>query len=81
MKVHDYKPGCFKIAVKSNCPIVVSSIYGTENIHKNFPWKRTDVYFDIIDVIYPEQYKDMNTIEIAKKVENLVVQKIENYNN
>jgi len=81
MQVHAYKPGCFKIGVKPKSPIVVGVTRGTENIHKNFPWKSTDVYFDIADVIYPEQYKDMNTIEIAQKVENIVVQTINNVNN
>lgn len=81
LKVLDFKPGCFKIATKSEKPIVVSTTRGTENIHKNFPFKKTDVYFDILDVIYPEKYKDITTVEIAKKVENLVVQKIENNNN
>lgn len=52
--LQEFKPGCLKIATKAGCPIVVATIYGTQNIHRNFPWHGTDVYFDILDVIQPE---------------------------
>jgi len=67
-----YKPGCFKIAEKAKCPIVVGVTQGTENIHKNYPWKKTDVYFDIIKVIYPEEFEGKSTVEISDYVYNLV---------
>lgn len=67
-----YKPGCFKIAEKAKCPIVVGVTQGTENIHKNHPWKKTDVYFDIIKVIYPEEYEEKSTVELSDYVYNLV---------
>ncbi|MCI5606305.1 MAG: 1-acyl-sn-glycerol-3-phosphate acyltransferase [Treponema sp.] len=72
-----FKPGCFKIAEKSGHPIVVCAIKGTENIHKNFPWKKTDVYCSIVEVISPEQIKTMNTIEISDRVRNLINAKLE----
>ena len=61
----EFKPGCFKIAEKTKCPIVVGVIQGTEKIHKNWPWKKTDTYFDIIDVIYPNQLEGKGTVEIS----------------
>lgn len=81
LQLRPYKPGCFKIATQSNSPIVVGVIQGTENLKKNFPFKKTDVYFDIVEVIYPEQYENMNTIEIAQKVQNLVEEKIKTNDN
>ena len=66
----EFKPGCFKIAEKTKCPIVVGVTQGTERIHKNWPWKRTQVYFDIIDVIYPEQYEGKTTVELSDYIHN-----------
>ena len=64
----EFKPGCFKIAEKTKCPIVVGVTQGTERIHKNWPWKKTDTYFDVIDVIYPEQLEGKTTVEISDYV-------------
>lgn len=41
----------FKIAQKANVPIVVVKTTGTEHIHENFLKRRTDVTFDIVEVI------------------------------
>lgn len=43
--------GVLKIAQKANAPIVVLSIYGTENIYKNFPLRRTYVYLDVLAIL------------------------------
>ena len=72
-----FHAGSFKIATKTNAPIVICNFKNTNMVHKNFPWKRTKVYLDIIDVIYPEQYSDKNTQQIA----DLCRQIIENYQN
>ena len=62
-----FHAGSFKIATKSNAPIVVCNFKNTDLVHKNFPWKKTVVYLDIIEVIYPEQYKGKNTTQIAEE--------------
>ena len=54
-----FHEGTFNIAMKSKCPVVVTSFMGTELIHKNFPLKRTTVTLKILDVIYPSDYQDM----------------------
>lgn len=77
----EFKNGCFKIALRSHCPIVVSTIVGTENIHKNFPWRRTVVQMDILDVIPYEQIKDKKTSEIGEMIYKMMddhIKKIEN---
>ena len=53
-KSYDLQPlhaGCLNAAVWAKCPIVVASIAGTENIHRNFPLRRTEVHFDILETI------------------------------
>lgn len=68
----EFKPGCFKIAEKTKCPIVVGVTQGTEKVHKNFPWKSTHVHFDVIKVLYAQDYEGKSTVEISDMVFNLM---------
>lgn len=63
--LQEFKPGCLKIAGKAGCPIVVATIYGTQEIHRNFPWRETNVYFDILDVIHPGSKR---TVELSREI-------------
>ncbi len=72
-----FKAGAFKIATKSEAPIVVVSVLNCNLIHKNFPFKRTNVYFDVIDVIDKDQYKDMSTVELSEKVREKIKKQLE----
>lgn len=71
-----FKAGCLKVASKANCPIVVSTICGTENIHKNFPFHKTDVYFDILEIIRPSKEK---TTELAPKIRKTMQNNLDKY--
>ena len=42
--------GVFKIAQKAEAPVVVLSITGTEKIAKAAPFRRSDVYLDVLEV-------------------------------
>lgn len=70
--LQEFKPGAFKIAEKTQCPVVVCSMKGTINIHKNCPWKKTDVYMDIIEVIEPSVWKEKNTVEVSQYAHDLI---------
>lgn len=72
----EFKAGCFKIAEKSKCPIVVCCLQGTENIHKNFPWKRTHVYADFIKVYYQNDYENKTTVQISDEIYKLMYDKL-----
>ena len=67
----------FKIAIKAGVPIVVLTVLGAENIHKNFPFKRTVVRIDVLDVISAERVKQMKTAEIGELVREEMLSKIE----
>lgn len=69
-----FKPGCFKIAFKSECPIVIASLRNTEMIHKNFPFHRTIVEMRILEVLKYDDYKMMNTAEVSEKIEKIIAQ-------
>lgn len=65
-KLHPFRPGVFKIAQKTNVPIVVCTIQNTKMIFKNLAkLKKTDVKLHLTDVIMPEEYKGMSTVEIS----------------
>ena len=64
--------GVFKIAQKSEVPIVVLSVRGTENIRDRFPWKHTDLYLDVLTVIPPEEHASAPTAEISARVRGIL---------
>ncbi len=76
-----FKNGVFKIATQTKVPIVVTTVYGTENIHKNFPFRRTKVYLDIIDVIKQEDYQGKQTHEISELAEQMMLPIIKEHKN
>jgi 1-acyl-sn-glycerol-3-phosphate acyltransferase len=69
-----FHPGSFKIAYKANCPVVVCSIKNTNLVHKNTPFKHTTIYVNILDVIYPKQFENMNTIELSEICRNKIIE-------
>ena len=71
----EFKPGCFNLAKKTKCKIVLSCTRYTDLVNKGLLFKRHKVFYDIICIIDYEEYKDMNTIELSK----LCHDKIEEY--
>lgn len=69
--------GVFKIAQKANIPVVVAAIYGTEKIHKRAPWRHTDVYLDILDVMDAEFVKENGTAVIGDRVQQKLLAHLE----
>lgn len=67
LEIHEFHGAVLKIAQRANVPIVAMTVYGTENVHKNFPFKPTHVYLDIIKVYPAEEISKMKTFEIADK--------------
>ena len=57
--------GSLKIAMKANVPIAVCVINNTQEIPKNMFRRKTEVDFRLIDIITPEQFADMNTVELG----------------
>lgn len=64
--------GVFKIAQKANVDIAVVSLIGTEKIHLNYPWHRTDIYVDVLAVIPAHEIKGVKTDVIGSRVEALL---------
>ncbi len=70
--LQEFRPGAFKIAEKTNCPIIICCMKGTINIHKNWPWKKTHVYMDILEVLQPSVWETKNTVEVSQYAQDLI---------
>ncbi len=65
-KMLPFHDGVLMIAQKSKVPVVVSTIQGSEKIHQNFPFRRTEVRVDFLDCI--ETIEKIKTADLAQKV-------------
>lgn len=68
--------GVFKIAQKANAPIVVLSVIGTRDIHKNYPLHHTDVYLDVLEVIPPDAVAHTKRDALGNRIRNLLEQRL-----
>lgn len=67
-----FHAGSFKVATYAKAPIVIAALKNTSTIHKRAPFRVTHVYFDILKVLYYEDYQNMTTQEIATLSEHLI---------
>lgn len=73
----DFHNGSFAIATKTGCPIVVITMKNTSNIHKNYPLKRTKVTMKCVQVLYKEDYGNMNSQELSDYVHRIMLQDLQ----
>lgn len=69
--------GALKMATKSGSKIVVCSIWGTKEIPKNLLKRKTDIYFEVLDVI--DTVDNQHTVEIGERVYNDIFEKLKDY--
>ena len=67
--------GCFSIATKTKCPIVIMITRGTEKIHKRFP-RRTKVLMKVVQVLTYEDYASMNATELSDYVHDIMLKEL-----
>ena len=66
--------GVFKIAQRSDADIVVLKVSGTEQIHRHVPFRRSDVFLEVLAVLPAEQIKHQKTEQIGETVRHLLEQ-------
>lgn len=70
-----FRPGVFKIAQKTQVPIVVCTLQGTEHVIRNIKkLKSTTVQLHLLDVIPAEALAGKSTVEIAQRVRRLMAE-------
>lgn len=65
--LHPFRHGVFKIAQRTQVPVVVCTLWGTQDVfHNGLRLKPTNVEFHVLGVIRPEEYQGMTAVEIGK---------------
>ncbi len=59
----------FSMAKHAKVPVLVMTVRGTEKIRRNYPWHRSDVYFDFIECIPQEWIAQNKTRELCSRAE------------
>lgn len=74
-KLHHFRSGVFKIATKTNVPIVVCTLTNTNHLVGNFlRLKPTDINLHLVKTIQPEEYAGMTTVELSNMVYTLMAE-------
>lgn len=71
-----FHSGSLKIAQMAQCPLVVTTARGTQQIAKNFPWHKTDIYFDVLGVLEPEEIAGIKTVDLSERVRKMMLEKL-----
>lgn len=67
-KLHHFRSGVFKIATKTQVPIVMCTVKNTRNIFHNVKrLKKTVVPLHVVGVIQPETYSGRTAVDIAQE--------------
>ena len=72
-----FRDGCFKIPLRTNCPLVICELENMESIKHVKLFKKTIVKMNILDVLYYDQYKDMISHELSEIVRKEIQEKID----
>lgn len=75
-ELNEFKPGAFKVALRTEKPILPVTLNHVYKLRHHFPWKRTYISIHIHKPIYFEEYKDLNTTELADLVKATIESKI-----
>ncbi len=72
-KLHHFRSGVFKIAQKTKVPIVVCTLKNTPQVFENMPkLKKTVVDLHLVDVVAPEDYEGMTTVDLGNKIYDMM---------
>ncbi len=74
-KLHHFRSGVFKIAQKAKVPIVVCTLQNTQYVfHNGLHLKPTHVHLHLLDVITPERYQGMTTVDLGNMVYQMMAE-------
>ena len=67
-----FRNGAFKIAQRAKVSVVAAAIRGTDAVHRNFPWRSTEVQLKICAVMDAETVCALSTVEIGDQVRTCI---------
>lgn len=77
----DFKAGCFKICLKSKVPIVPVVLIDSYKPYNSWDFGELKSYVYYLDPIFFDEYKDLNTQQIAELVKSRIANKIDEVKN
>jgi 1-acyl-sn-glycerol-3-phosphate acyltransferase len=75
----DFKPGAFKLAMKPKADILIGTLYNLDDIFDTFPFKRHKAYIHFSPILKYEDYKELNSIELAAKVKAIIQKQLDEF--
>lgn len=73
----DFKPGCFKISLKSKTPIVPVAIWDSYKVFNSMRLRPVTTQVHFLKPIPYEEFKEMKTQEIAELVKSRIQEKLD----
>ena len=71
--LHPFRHGVFKIALRTQVPIVVCTLWGTQDVfHNGLRLKPTNVDFHVLGVVQPEEIKGKTAVEVGHLVHDMM---------
>ena len=77
----EFKPGSFKLAQKSKADISPVCLYNMHDLAKKFRILPTKIYLHILPVVKYEDYKELDTVGLSKKVYTIINNQMDIYKN
>ena len=74
--VHEFMPGAFKAAIKARCPIVPVALIDSHKVYLKNTLKRVKCQIHYLEPILFDEYKNLNTHEIAELVKSRICDKM-----
>ena len=74
-KLHEFRPGVFKIAQKAQVPIVICTLKNTANAIPNLTHDRpSDIELTVLGVMEPEDLLNKKTVQIADEIYRMMAE-------
>lgn len=74
-KLHRFRSGVFKIAKKTEVPIVVCTMKNTKDAISNLLHHRhTNIEVSVLATIQPEEYKDLTAVDLSERIYQLMAE-------
>jgi len=61
-----FKTGAFVMAKKANAPLAICYVRGTNEYKGRFPFRSTEVSFEVLKIVSAEEVKEMDVEELAR---------------
>ena len=75
----DFKPGCFKAAVKAGAPIVPVALVDSYKVYNSWTLLPVKTQVHYLEPLYYEDYKDLSTAQISDIVKQRIADKLKEF--